>query len=163
MKACNVAFWLEIKWGYSDVMCLCYSHHQTSDLSIKSKMMVWKSICQEIFCFDLHGQTLIFCCESLTIHKVPCEISFHNLVSRLLLLLLWWTRGLVIRNRQTCGIRLQVATASNQTTKVVRFTVQTCNFAPLTRWCHELRKGALPWVLVFDVGISTRGVRHSIL
>ena len=48
-------------------MCLCYSHHQISGLSIKSKMMVWKSICEDIFCFDLHGQTLIFCRESLTI------------------------------------------------------------------------------------------------
>ena len=79
------------------VMYCCYSHHQTSGWLIKTKMVVWKPICQEIFCFKLHRQTFIFCCKKFD-RKVWCEISFHNLVSTVSLLLLWWTRGLVIRN-----------------------------------------------------------------
>ena len=35
---------------------------------MKTKMVAWKPICHEIFCFNLHsGQTLIFCCKSLTV------------------------------------------------------------------------------------------------
>ena len=34
-----------------------------------------------------------------------------------------------------------VRSASNQGTKFVGFTLQTCDFAPLTRWRRELRKG----------------------
>ena len=74
--------------------------------------------------------------------KVSCEISFHNLVCRLLLLFLWWTRGLVIRN---LNMWYQIASgASNQRTNFVGFALQTYDFAPFTRWRRELRKGVLP-------------------
>ena len=82
----------------------CYSHHQTSGWVIKTKVVVWKPICQE-FCFKLHRQTFTFCCKKFD-RKVWCEIFFHNLVCRLSLLFLWW-RGLVIRNiftKQTYGL-----------------------------------------------------------
>ena len=66
VKACKVSFWFWMKCG-SCVMCLCYSHHQNSGWLIKTKTVAWEPICQEIFCFNLHGQTLIFCWKSLTV------------------------------------------------------------------------------------------------
>ena len=87
------------------VKCLCYFHHQTSDWLMKSKMVALKPDCQKIFCFDLHGKTLIFPCKSLT---AKFDVKYFLIVSRPLLLLFWWTRGLVIRNKQACDIKLQV-------------------------------------------------------
>ena len=86
------------------VMCLCYSHHHhhTSGWLIKTKIVAWNLTCLEIFCFNLHGVKLLhfsireFDCKVW----VWCEISFHNLVSRLLLLFLSWARVLVIRNKK---------------------------------------------------------------
>ena len=45
-----------------------------------------------------------------------------------------------------CGTRMQVevvpqTTRGQQRTKFIGFTLQTCDFAQLTRWHHELRKG----------------------
>ena len=71
--------------------------------------------------------------------KVSCEISFHNLVCRLLLLFLWWTRGLL--KKQTNKWHQIVSSASNQRTQFVGFTLQTRDFAPLTRWHRKLWKG----------------------
>ena len=80
-------------------------------------MIVWKPInlSRDILCWP-YGQTFIFCCKSLTV-KFDVEISFHNLLSRLSLLFLWWTRGILYEKhtnmwyhnvRETCGITMQV-------------------------------------------------------
>ena len=79
---------------------------------------------------------LYFARESLFDHKVSCEISFHNLVSRYFCFY-EWTRGLVKRNRHATLPHL------------------------FTRWHCELRKGTLPdyhdsWFLAlgFPQGVS---------
>ena len=66
VKTCKIGFWLGEN-GALGVIRLRYSHHQTSGWLIKSKMIAWKPICQKIFRFDLHDQTLIFCRKNLTV------------------------------------------------------------------------------------------------
>ena len=47
-------------------------------------------------------------------------------------------------NEKQTNMWYQIASsASNQRTKFVGFTLQTCDFAPPTRWRRELQKGVL--------------------
>ena len=94
VKACNVGFWLMGSWCHVFTL---YSYHQTSGWLIESKMIAWKPICQDISFWPSRSNPYTLPWEFD--RKVWCEISFHNLVSRLLLLFLWWARGLVMRNR----------------------------------------------------------------
>ena len=51
-------------------------------------------------------------------------------------------------NEKQTNMWYQIASsASNQRTKFVRFTLQTRDFAPLTRWHCELQKGII-WQLI---------------
>ena len=121
-------------------MCLHYSHHQTSVWLIKSKMMVWKPICQEIFRFDLHGQTLIFCCKSLTV-KFHVKYFFITTITFVFMVN---QRSSNEKQTNMYDTRLQVEVVPQtrgHRTKFIGFTLQTCDFAPLTRWRHKLRKG----------------------
>ena len=45
---------------------------------MKTKIVAWKPICQEIFCFNLHGQTFKFCRKSLTL-KIDVKYLFTTL------------------------------------------------------------------------------------
>ena len=106
------------------VMCLCYSHHQASGWLIKTKMVAWKPICHEIFCFNLHGsQTLIFCCKSLTV-KFDVKYLFTT----------WFLETITF-------VFMMSQSSSDKKQDFVGFTLQTYNFAPLTRLCCKLRKG----------------------
>ena len=56
-------FW--IKCGFWCHVFMLFLSPETSNRLMKAEMVARKSTCQEISCFNLHSQTLIFCHKSL--------------------------------------------------------------------------------------------------
>ena len=69
--------------------------------------------------------------------------------SFLVLLLLWWTRGLVKRNRQTCGIRLRASTDSNQRTNSYKIYTTDMQLCPTYKMASRTLKRHITMILGF--------------
>ena len=105
----------------------------------KNKMVVWKPTCHDIFRFNLHGQTIIFCRENLT-------VKLWNIFSQPSFLTMTFVYMMNQRSSNKTHINMwyKIARgASNQRANFVGITLHTYDFAPLTRWLRELRKGVL--------------------
>ena len=106
------------------VMCLCYSHHQTSGWLIQTKMVAGKPICYEIFCFNLHGQTLIFCCKSLTV-KFDVKYLFTTWFLETITFVFMMSQS--SSDKKHINMWYQIASGtSNQRAKFVGFILQNC-------------------------------------
>ena len=112
----------------------------TSGWLMKTKMVAWKPICHEIFCFNLHsGQTLIFCCKSLTV-KFDVKYLFTTWFLETITFVFMMSQSSSDKKHINMGYQITSGT-SNQRAKFVGFTLQTYDFAPLTRLRCKLRKG----------------------
>ena len=136
------------------VMCLFYSHHQTSGWLIKTKMVAWKPICHEIFCFNLHsGQTLIFCCKSLTV-KFDVKYLFTTWFLETITFVFMMSQS--SSDKKHINMWYQIASGtSNQRAKFVGFILQNCALKLHSAW--KLSKYGVIYGPYFPVcGLNTR-------